>query len=125
MKPLTIDEKVAILLECASGATQRQAAENAGTTDATVSRVVRRWEKEHTVMPVPKRGRPPKFTERDTRHVVRTILKNRCVCLKDIVKTVPDMSLSSARNIVHMKGYSKCIAKEKPYLDYAKKKARL
>jgi transposase len=106
MKPLTIDNKVAILLECAYGVTQRQVAKNAGTTEATVSRVVRRWEKEHTVLPMPKPGRPPKFTDRDIRHVVRTIHKNRRVCLKEITDTVPDMSVTSARKIVHREGYN-------------------
>jgi len=125
MKPLTIDEKVAILLECAYGATQRQAAENAGTTEATVSRVVSRWEKEHTVMPVLRPGRPPKFTERDSRHVLHIIHKNRRMCLKDIVRTMPNMSVSSVRRIIHEKGYSKCVAKEKPYLEERTKKARI
>ena len=71
-------------------------------------------------------GRPPIFSERDLRELLRLIEANRRISIRDIQKGWPTkVSARTIQRMVHSLGLRSCVARKKPFLSENHKKARL
>lgn len=109
-----------------AGLSGRTIAVKLGLVPSTVNMVISRQKLSGSTENCPRSGRPKKMTERDNRHLVNDVKKNRHASLQDITNnTALEVSLSTIRHTLHEHGLNSRIAAKKPFINNVNKAKRL
>ena len=99
----------------------RQICRELGIPHTTVAYTIRRFNKTGENSDTPRSGRPAILTERDKRHLARTVKQNRFMPLQEITNQLPvEMSIPTARKALNEGGIDHFIAAKKNQ-DHTKK----
>ena len=92
----------------------------------TVKKVIRRYKLSSSTENCPRSGRPKKMTERDHRHLVNDVKKNRRATLQDITNnTLSNVSQSTIQRALHEHNINSRIAAKKPFIGEVNQAKRL
>ena len=85
-----------------AGASVRKIADELGLASSTVHFVIKRYKDSGSTENKTRSGRPKKLTERDCRHILRNLKKDRRAILQDITNEIPlNVSSSTIRHMLH------------------------
>jgi transposase len=97
-----------------------------GLIKSTVNRIIKRHKVSGSVENIPGRGRHQKLTERDQRHILINLKKDRRSTLKDLADIIPsEPSKSMIRRTLHESGIESRIAVKKPFINRRNRAKRL
>lgn len=109
-----------------TGLSGRKIANQFGLVQSTVNRIVKRYKTSGSTENNLRPGRPKKLSERDCRHLVNNVKKNRRLILQDITTEMPSgPSLSTIRRSLHEADLNSCIAAKKPFICARNEEKRL
>jgi transposase len=109
-----------------SGLSGHKIAKELGLVAATVNMVIARYKLSNSTENLPRSGRPKKMNERDRRHLVSDVKKDRRASLQDITNTTAsNASSSTIRRELHERGMDNRIAAKKPYINSINQAKRL
>jgi transposase len=96
----------------------------------TIHRTITDYKDSEKISAAPRSGRPPKFTERDVRHLAKIVKEDRKQSLEEITKKISDCLSSpvcnnTVRQVLHSEGYFGRAGKRKPLVSEANRKKRL
>jgi transposase len=104
----------------------RKIAEKLDLDPSTVTKVVKRYKLSGSTENSARPGRPKKMTERDHRHLVDNVKKNRHATLQDITNSMPSkVSVDTVRRALHNQGINSRIAAKKPFINQVNQAKRL
>jgi transposase len=84
---------------------------------STVKKVIKRYKLLSSTENHPRSGRPKKMTERDHRHLVSNVMKNRHATLQDITNNMPsNVSQRTIQRVLHEHNINSRIAAKKPFI---------
>ena len=83
----------------------------------TIHRTITDYKNSGKISAAPRSGRPPKFTERDVRHLAKIVKEDRQQSLEEITKKISDCLSSpvcnnTVRHVLHSKGILVGLGKE-------------
>ena len=97
-----------------AGLSGRNIADQLGLVPSTVNKVIKRYKDSGSTENSTRSGRPKKITERDYRHLVSNVKKDRRSTLQDITNKMPSkVSLSTIRRTLHERSINSRIAAKK------------
>lgn len=109
-----------------SGMSGRNIAQNLSLCPSTVTKVIKRYKLSGSTENAARPGRPKKLNERDHRHLVNDVKKNRRSTLQDITNNMPfEVSSSTIRRALHEQGIHNRIAIKKPFISNINRGKRL
>ena len=110
----------------AAGLSGRNIAANLGLVPSTVNKVIARQKCSSSTENCSRSGRPKKLTERDHRHLVNDVKKNRHSTLQDITNNTPSkVSILTIQHTLHEHGLNSRIAAKKPFINDINQAKRL
>jgi transposase len=109
-----------------AGQSGRSIAKQLDMSSVTVNKVIARYKLSGSTENLQRSGRPKKMNERDFRHLVNDVKKNRRARLQDITNNTPsNVSQSTIRNTLHELGMNSRIAAKKPFISLENQAKRL
>ena len=88
---------------------------------STVHRIIKKYEEQELTEAQPRSGRPQVFNDRDRRHLIQLVKKDRQASLSQITSQMSniiqkDVSASTVRRTLHDEGYSGHVSLRKPFI---------
>ena len=100
-----------------AGLSGRDIASNLGLIQSTVNRVIKRHETSGSVENGPRSGRPKMLTERDNRHLINNMKKDRRSTIRELGEELPSKpSQATVRLSLHHYNFHSRIAAKKPFI---------
>lgn len=99
------------------GYTYRQIASRVGVSTTAAYTTVSRAKKYRTLSSLPRCGRPPKFSGRLRRLILRTLRAHRFEPYSYIAKRVGTVTARQVRWVAYKAHYCRCVPRKKPYID--------
>lgn len=95
----------------------RGTARKFGVSPSTVAGICERYEHQISAVSLPRPGRPPKFSERDKRHVLRVIETDPLIsCAKLLEICCPHVKIDTVRRYLRREGVMHQVCLTRPFL---------
>jgi transposase len=109
-RELTEFERGEIIGLWKGGHSERNINEILDIPKTTIHRTITDYKDSEKISAAPRSGRPPKFTERDVRHLAKIVKEDRKQSLEEITKKISDCLSSpvcnnTVRQVLHSEGY--------------------